>query len=40
MALTATELAEARAVIVRALDEDLRYGPDITTLATVVMSGP
>jgi nicotinate-nucleotide pyrophosphorylase (carboxylating) len=35
MALTATELAEARAVIVRALDEDLRYGPDITTLATV-----
>ncbi|HLR99914.1 carboxylating nicotinate-nucleotide diphosphorylase [Mycolicibacillus parakoreensis] len=29
------ELAEARAVIARALDEDLRYGPDITTLATV-----
>jgi nicotinate-nucleotide pyrophosphorylase (carboxylating) len=35
MALSATELAEARAVIARALDEDLRYGPDITTLATV-----
>lgn len=29
------ELAEARAVIARALDEDLRYGPDVTTLATV-----
>lgn len=29
------ELAEARAVITHALDEDLRYGPDITTLATV-----
>ncbi|MBX7432867.1 carboxylating nicotinate-nucleotide diphosphorylase [Mycobacterium sp. Y57] len=35
MALTDTELAEARAVISRALDEDLRYGPDVTTLATV-----
>jgi nicotinate-nucleotide pyrophosphorylase (carboxylating) len=35
MALTDTELAEARATISRALDEDLRYGPDITTLATV-----
>ncbi|TDH57833.1 carboxylating nicotinate-nucleotide diphosphorylase [Mycobacterium eburneum] len=35
MTLSATELAEARAVIARALDEDLRYGPDITTLATV-----
>jgi nicotinate-nucleotide pyrophosphorylase (carboxylating) len=35
MALTATELVEARTVIARALDEDLRYGPDITTLATV-----
>lgn len=32
---TATELAEARDVIARALDEDLRYGPDVTTLATV-----
>lgn len=29
------ELAEARAVIAHALDEDLRYGPDVTTLATV-----
>ena len=30
------ELAgEARSVISRALDEDLRYGPDITTVATV-----
>lgn len=35
MALTEPEYAEARAVIGRALDEDLRYGPDITTLATV-----
>lgn len=35
MALTEDELAEARAVITRALDEDLRYGPDVTTLATV-----
>lgn len=35
MALTAHELHEARAAIARALDEDLRYGPDITTLATV-----
>lgn len=29
------ELAEARAIIGHALDEDLRYGPDVTTLATV-----
>ena len=29
------ELVEARATIARALDEDLRYGPDITTAATV-----
>lgn len=29
------ELAEARAVILRGLDEDLRHGPDVTTLATV-----
>jgi nicotinate-nucleotide pyrophosphorylase (carboxylating) len=35
MALSECELAEARATISRALDEDLRYGPDITTLATV-----
>lgn len=35
MALTPYELGEARAAIARALDEDLRYGPDITTLATV-----
>ncbi|MED5814500.1 carboxylating nicotinate-nucleotide diphosphorylase [Mycolicibacterium sp. 050232] len=35
MALSDIELAEARATITRALEEDLRYGPDITTLATV-----
>lgn len=35
MALSDNELAEARATIARALEEDLRYGPDITTLATV-----
>lgn len=29
------ELAEARTTIARALDEDLRYGPDVTSLATV-----
>jgi nicotinate-nucleotide pyrophosphorylase (carboxylating) len=33
--LTPAELAEAGAVISRGLDEDLRYGPDVTTLATV-----
>ncbi|HEY1842588.1 MAG TPA: carboxylating nicotinate-nucleotide diphosphorylase [Mycobacterium sp.] len=33
--LSDDELAEARATITRALDEDLRYGPDITTAATV-----
>ncbi len=33
--LSASELVEARAVIARALEEDLRYGPDVTTLATV-----
>jgi nicotinate-nucleotide pyrophosphorylase (carboxylating) len=33
--LSADELAEARRVITRALEEDLRYGPDVTTLATV-----
>lgn len=35
MALTDLELSEAQAAIAKALDEDLRYGPDITTLATV-----
>jgi len=35
MKLSAHELDEARALIRRALDEDLRYGPDVTTLATV-----
>jgi nicotinate-nucleotide pyrophosphorylase (carboxylating) len=35
MELTADELTEARRVIARALEEDLRYGPDATTLATV-----
>ena len=35
MALSDDELTEARATIARALDEDLRYGPDVTTLATV-----
>ncbi|WP_163890515.1 carboxylating nicotinate-nucleotide diphosphorylase [Mycolicibacterium hippocampi] len=35
MALTEDELTEARAVITRALEEDLRYGPDVTTVATV-----
>jgi nicotinate-nucleotide pyrophosphorylase (carboxylating) len=35
MVLSKGELAEARATIGRALDEDLRYGPDVTTAATV-----
>lgn len=35
MALTADELAEAETAIARALDEDLRYGPDVTSMATV-----
>lgn len=35
MTLSDTELAEAQATIARALEEDLRYGPDVTTLATV-----
>ena len=35
MQLTEHEVAEARAAIRRALDEDLRYGPDVTTAATV-----
>ncbi|MBX7454418.1 carboxylating nicotinate-nucleotide diphosphorylase [Mycolicibacterium sp. 3033] len=33
--LTAGEEADARSIVSRALDEDLRYGPDVTTLATV-----
>ncbi|MCG7593488.1 carboxylating nicotinate-nucleotide diphosphorylase [Mycobacterium sp. C3-094] len=33
--LAAGEEAEARSIVSRALDEDLRYGPDVTTLATV-----
>ena len=35
MTLTAQERAEALVTIRRGLDEDLRYGPDITTVATV-----
>ncbi len=35
MELAADEQTEARRVIARALEEDLRYGPDVTTLATV-----
>ncbi|KAB7753086.1 MULTISPECIES: carboxylating nicotinate-nucleotide diphosphorylase [Mycobacteriaceae] len=35
MALNAAELADAHAIIDRALDEDLRYGPDVTSVATV-----
>lgn len=35
MTLTDDEKAEALAVIRRGLEEDLRYGPDVTTLATV-----
>ncbi len=33
--MTPEELSDGRAVIARALEEDLRYGPDVTTLATV-----
>nr|WP_205868841.1 carboxylating nicotinate-nucleotide diphosphorylase [Mycolicibacter senuensis] len=33
--MSQTELDEARLIIARALDEDLRYGPDVTTVATV-----
>lgn len=33
--LSETELDEARQIVARALSEDLRYGPDITTAATV-----
>ena len=35
MEFSADELTEARRVIARALEEDLRYGPDVTTMATV-----
>ena len=35
MALTDDEVNEARATIARGLAEDLRYGPDVTSLATV-----
>ncbi|KLI08159.1 nicotinate-nucleotide diphosphorylase (carboxylating) [Mycolicibacterium conceptionense] len=35
MALSDVERAEAQATIARALEEDLRYGPDVTTIATV-----
>jgi nicotinate-nucleotide pyrophosphorylase (carboxylating) len=35
MTLSDDEMAQARAIILRGLDEDLRYGPDITTLSTV-----
>lgn len=35
MAMSEAELTEAKSVIARGLDEDLRYGPDITTIATV-----
>jgi nicotinate-nucleotide pyrophosphorylase (carboxylating) len=35
MRLSEHEVGEARAVIRRALDEDLRYGPDVTSDATV-----
>ena len=35
MALSDEVLIEAKATISRALDEDLRFGPDVTTLATV-----
>ena len=34
-ALSDAEVAETRLIIGRALDEDLRYGPDVTTSATV-----
>lgn len=35
MTLTADERAQAREVIRHGLDEDLRFGPDVTTVATV-----
>src|ERR1700682_2739828 len=38
--LSPDELTEARRGIARALGEDLRYGPDVTTLATVPAHTP
>ena len=35
MTLSAGEKAQALETIRRGLDEDLRYGPDVTTVATV-----
>jgi nicotinate-nucleotide pyrophosphorylase (carboxylating) len=35
MRLSDFEVVEAKAAIVRGLEEDLRYGPDVTTVATV-----
>jgi len=35
MRLSDDEVVEAKGAIMRGLDEDLRYGPDVTTLATV-----
>lgn len=35
MQLSEDEVVEAKAVIMRGLDEDLKYGPDVTTIATV-----
>ncbi|MBS9534299.1 carboxylating nicotinate-nucleotide diphosphorylase [Mycobacterium sp. M1] len=35
MRLSDAEVTETRQLITRALNEDLRYGPDITTIATV-----
>ena len=35
MTLSDSELSAARDTIRRGLEEDLRYGPDITTSATV-----
>jgi nicotinate-nucleotide pyrophosphorylase (carboxylating) len=39
MGLSEHEVAEARAVIGRALEEDLKYGPDVTTESTVPADG-
>jgi nicotinate-nucleotide pyrophosphorylase (carboxylating) len=33
--LSDAELIDAKSIIARALDEDLRYGPDVTSIATV-----
>lgn len=35
LTMTETELAEARSIVRRGLEEDLRYGPDVTSAATV-----